>query len=69
MSVLYADVEYFGEIYLDAELMDGVWFFEDMFGGVYPFVAQRRVNPQNRPEPERRHPANECGYAVAVKHR
>jgi hypothetical protein len=35
---LYADVEYFGKIYLDAELMDGVWFFENMFGGVYPFV-------------------------------
>jgi hypothetical protein len=42
--VLYADVEYFGEICLE-ELVDGVWFFEDMYGGVYSFVAQRRVNP------------------------
>ena len=65
--MLYADVEYFGEIYLDAELVGCVWFFEDMFGGIYPFVAQHRVYPQNPPEPERRHPANESGHVVAVK--
>jgi hypothetical protein len=66
--VLYADVEYFGEIYLDAELVDGVWFFEDMYGGVYSFVGQRRVNPQNPPEPERRHPATESGHVILMKH-
>jgi hypothetical protein len=67
--VLHADVEYWGEIYLDAELVDRIWFFEDMYGGVYPFVAQRRVNPQNPPEPDRRHPANESGHVIAVKNR
>ncbi len=34
--MLYADVEYFGEIYLDAEVVDRVWFSEDMYGGFYP---------------------------------
>jgi hypothetical protein len=64
--VLYPDVEYVGEIYVDAELVGGVWFFEDMYGGVYSLLAQRRVDPQKPPEPERRHPASESHPLILV---
>ena len=52
----YSDVEYLGHFYLDAELVDGIWYIEDHHGNALAFEVQARVKAQNPPSPERRHP-------------
>src|SRR5207302_150826 len=51
----FADVEYSGWFYQDAEWIDGQWCLKDGKGGYYPFEIQRRVNPVNEPSSVRRH--------------
>ena len=36
----FADVEYFGTVYRDAELISDIWHFYDSFATFAPFVAQ-----------------------------
>ena len=66
MELRYADVEYFDRVYLDAELSEEQWCFEDIFGAVYPFTAQHRVHPINAPQPVRRHPPSQSGHCVPL---
>jgi hypothetical protein len=54
MSVLYADVEYHGLIYHDAELRQNTWFFRNG-EGCHAFLEQETVIPQNVPKLDRRH--------------
>ncbi len=58
MARLFGDVEYYDDIYQDAELIDGSWFFYDAQASFGPFIVQWRVHPLNKPEAERRHHAN-----------
>ena len=52
---LYADVEYRGQVYLDAELIDGKWFFTDRSKGLQAFRCQDKVIPFTQPVPEPQH--------------
>jgi hypothetical protein len=38
------NIEYFGTMYADARLINGIWHFEDSHGALLPFVFQHRVN-------------------------
>jgi hypothetical protein len=64
MGRLYADVEYFGSVYLDAELTDDEWHFEDWMGAVHPFALQDRVHLVNEPQLYRRHPPAWSGHSM-----
>jgi hypothetical protein len=55
---LYADVEYRGQVYLDAELMDGKWFFVDESKRFQAFRYQDKVIPFTQPVPAPQH--TEC---------
>ena len=59
----FADVEYLGWFYQDAERIDGQWCLEDGKGGFYPFQIQLRVNPVNEPSSVRRHTSEASGPA------
>jgi hypothetical protein len=48
---LYADVEYFGTVYKDAEQVAGVWYFQDMNGAMVRFLVQWRVGVLSTPHP------------------
>ena len=55
LGMLYADVEYFGIKYLDAEFVDGKWYYERRIGEVYDFLFQDRVKLLNEPQDKPRH--------------
>ena len=55
MQHLYADVEYRGQVYLDAELIDGKWFFVDEWKGLQPFRQQDKIIPFTTPAAEPQH--------------
>lgn len=59
---LYADVEYKGAVYLDAELINDVWYVEDCTGGFHPFHSQKSVVPINAPQSLRRYPPEFSGH-------
>jgi hypothetical protein len=61
LGKIFADAEYLSEIYLDCELIDGKWYFEDSFGGLFPFIVQERVKPYNLPQRHRRHSPERAG--------
>ena len=48
MPFLFADVEYHGLIYGDAELREGVWYFRNSDGAT-PFFEQEMVNAVTTP--------------------
>jgi hypothetical protein len=39
----YATVDYLGTVYKGAERVANVWYFEDVYGAMIPFVYQKRV--------------------------
>ena len=41
----YADVEYLGIEHLDAEFINGAWYYERKLGEVYSFPNQSGVRP------------------------
>ena len=51
----YADVMYLGIEYLDAEFVNGKWFYERSIGEVYDFLFQNRVKLLNQPQEKPRH--------------
>ncbi|HZR66857.1 MAG TPA: hypothetical protein VFA85_17080 [Terriglobales bacterium] len=53
MLRMFADVEYFGTVYRDAELINGQWYFDRPLGGITCFALQRRVRPLHEPRPYR----------------
>jgi hypothetical protein len=57
-------VEYFNCIYLDAELIDGFWHFEDQNGGLQPFISQTRVKPTTQLSVVRQHPPEKAGHII-----
>ena len=65
--ILYADVEYFGRRYLDAEFADGQWCFECFDGALVPFNIQSRVNAVTTLSAWRRHPAHKSGHVCYVR--
>ncbi len=54
MEKLYADVEYFGIVYRDAELVAGTWYFQSPHAGLCAFAFQDRVKPLHEPQPQPR---------------
>jgi hypothetical protein len=44
MMKSYATVDSFGIVYDGAELVANVWYFEDIYGAMMPFIFQKRVN-------------------------
>ena len=64
---LYADVEYLGRVYLDAEFHSGEWWFENFDGVLIPFLQRDRVKPVNEPQHRRRHPAHQSGEFGPVR--
>ena len=53
---LFADIEYFGKLYWDAELVAGIWHYCDQKGNHTAFATQKRVHLLNEPLPYRRMP-------------
>lgn len=51
----YADVEYFGAQYKDAECLNGVWYRESPLGEVHSFPEQKAIKVLNDPQPDPRH--------------
>jgi len=49
-------VEYCSAFYVDADLFDGKWFFEDSQGDLQTFMLQHLVKPLNEPTNQRRDP-------------
>lgn len=64
MKRLYADVEYLGSVYLDAELIENNWYCEDLCGVVHPFTVQYQVRPVNMPQVLRRYSPSWSGPYV-----
>lgn len=65
MPLLFADVEYHGLIYGDAELREGVWYFRNG-EGASPFFEQERVNAVTTPLEDRRHAGSELSSPITV---
>jgi hypothetical protein len=65
-NLYYADVEYLGLVYLDAELKEDCWFFEDSNGGVFPFLMQTSVHAVNSLSSKPRHPRHESGHTMDI---
>jgi hypothetical protein len=51
----YADVEYLGTMYRDAEFVNGKWYFEGLPGEVYSFTFQDRIKRLNDLQQTPRH--------------
>jgi hypothetical protein len=62
----YSDVGYHDRLYLDAELIDGIWYFEDGQGALHAFSNQQRVKPKYPPILQRRHPPDRSGHSVPL---
>ena len=60
----YSDVEYLRKVYLDAELIDGIWYREESDGALLAFGNQERVIPKTLPALTRRHAPDCSGHAV-----
>jgi hypothetical protein len=59
---LYADVEYIGTVYWDAERIDGVWYFEDVSAGFHAFGQQDWVRQLSDLSKVRRHSPSQSGH-------
>ena len=67
MERLYADVEYCGITYCDAEQIDNIWYYEDGFGRIQAFFRQEWVQPITHLSETRHHTLCLLGYAVAER--
>lgn len=67
MATQFADVLYKEAVYWDAELIQGIWYFEDDSMGTHPFFNQGEVVPLSEPQPVRRHAVEESGRVTQVR--
>ena len=63
---VFADVEYKGRIYWDAEFIGETWYFEDGGGIFQPFFSQHDVKPRTAPKQQRTHPVHESGKVLPI---
>jgi hypothetical protein len=66
MQQMFADVEYKGFVYFDAEFIKGKWYFESGDGIFQPFFTQEAVKLVTKPQNHRRHAPHESGHAIPL---
>jgi hypothetical protein len=66
MQRMFADVEYKGLVYFDAELIEDKWYFESGDGIFQSFFKQEAVKAVTTPQRFRRHAPHEAGRVMLV---
>ncbi len=61
----YADVDYLGIVYRDAEYINGLWYFQREPGEMHAFIYQERVKQLNPPQPKPRHRRKPAGLRAS----